>query len=451
MRSELEKTLDQVKWGLELGQTEVLEDLVNLLHPEDVVAVLHSLDEDDRRMVFSLLSLEPLAEVLDEADDALKREILDTLADEKVSSVVETLPSDEAADLVGDLSEDRAASVLARLKTEDSEEVRGLLRYDEESAGGIMETELVSVPENALVAEAIDTIRQAVEEEEDSEIYSVYVVDGDGRLKGAVALSRLLLARPVLPVNEVMESVESVPTGMDQEEVARLVSKYDMIAIPVVDEQNRLVGQVTVDDVVDVIEEEATEDFSKIAGAGGEEVHEPSAVRISSIRLPWLVVGLGGGLVTAWIMSAFEVSLATMISIAFFLPVMTAMAGNAAIQSSAIIIRGLATGEVSHLGLRRRLLKELRIAMITGLACGIVLAVITTLWRDSALLGVLLGLSMMGVMLVATTVGALIPLLLKKMRVDPTIAMGPIVTTWNDITSVIIYLTLATVFLRWLE
>jgi magnesium transporter len=450
MTFELEKTLDQVRSRLELGQVEILEDLVNLLHPEDVVSVLHNLDEEERRTVFALLSLEPLAEVLDEADDALKRKLLESLDDDKISKIVEILPSDEATDLVGALPEERAASVLARVKAEDSEEVRELLRYHEETAGGIMEMEVVSVPEHALVAEAIDTIRRMVEEEEDRKIYTVYVVDEHGKLKGVLPLSRLLLAPPVLPVNQMMEPVESVPTGMDQEEVAQLVGKYDVTAIPVVDDQNRLVGQVTVDDIVDVIEEEVTEDFSKIAGAGGEELHEPSAIRVSGVRLPWLIVGLAGGLLTARIMSLFEVSLATKISITFFLPVMTAMAGNAAIQSSAIVIRGLATGEIGVWGLQRRLMKELRVSLITGLVCGIILAGTTILWRDDFRLGVLLGLSMLGVILVATTIGALIPLLLKRMRVDPAIAMGPFVTTLNDVIGVGLYLLLAAVFLSWL-
>lgn len=449
MEFELQATFDQISSALKLGQLEVVEDVANVLHPVDLLSVLHNLDEDERRTVYGVLSLEPLSEVLAEAEESLTREILETLGDEKISKVVEILPSDEAADLVGALPEGRASAVLARLTAEESEEVRDLLRYDEETAGGIMETEVVSVPENAIVAEAIDLIRRAVEE--DRKVYSVYVVDEAGRLRGQLALERLLLAKPVLPAGEVMEPVSGVPTGMDQEEVARIVRKYDLTAVPVVDEVERLVGQVTVDDVVDVIEEEAHEDFSKFAGAGGEEVHEPSAVRVSGIRLPWLIVGLAGGLITARILSMFEASLAAMISIAFFLPVMTAMAGNAAIQSSTIVIRGLATGEVSLLGLRRRLLREFRISLITGLVCGGIVAITTLLWRDDLRLGMLLGLSMLGVILVATTVGALIPLLLKKIRVDPAIAMGPIVTTWNDITSVVIYLVLASVFLRWLS
>ncbi len=449
MEHEIQRALDQVNLALKTDQLEVAEDLVNLLHPVDLVVVLHNLDDDERRAVYDLLSLEPLAEVLDEADEALKRDILDTLDDERISRVVEILPSDEATDLVGVLPEERRVSVLARADKEDSEEVRELLRYDEETAGGIMEAEVLSVPENALVAEAIDMIRRAVEE--DRRVYSVFVVDAEERLRGELALSRLLLTKPVVPVTEVMQTAVSVSTGLDQEEVARVVSKYDVTVVAVTDEADRLVGQVTVDDVVDVIEEEATEDFSKIAGAGGEEVHEPSALRVSGIRLPWLIVGLGGGLIAARIMSVFEASLATMISIVFFLPVMTAMAGNAAIQSSAIVIRGLATGEVSLLGLRRRFMKELRVSLINGLVCGGILGAATMFWRGDAGLGLLLGLSMLGVILLATTVGAIIPLLLKRLRIDPAIAMGPIVTTWNDIVSVVIYLTLATVFLRWLQ
>jgi len=449
MEFELQRTFDQIASALERGQVEVVEDVVNVLHPAELVAVLHHLDPEARRRVHGLLSLEPLSEVLAEADEGLAREILETLDDRKISRLVEILPSDEATDLVGLLPEERVGPVLSRAALEDSEEVRDLLKYDEETAGGIMEIELLSVSETALVAEAIDLIRRAVAE--DRKVFSVYVVDEGGRLVGQLPLERLLLAKPVLPVSEVLTPVLSVPTGMDQEEVARVVRKYDLTAVPVVDEAGGLVGQVTVDDIVDVIGEEVDEDFSKIAGAEGEDVHEDSAIRVSGIRLPWLIAGLAGGLVTARIMSVFEVSLAAMISIAFFLPVMTAMAGNAAIQSSAIVIRGLATGEIGLFGLRRRLLKELRVSLITGFVCGSIVGVTTILWREDAWLGLLLGLSMLGVILVATTVGALIPLLLKRLRIDPATAMGPIVTTWNDITSVVIYLMLATLFLQWLR
>ncbi len=449
MEFDLQRTFDQLTAALEGGRLEIVEDLVNLLHPADLVEVLHNLDDEERHTVLGLLSLEPLAEVLDEADEALQRDILETLDDRKISQIVEILPSDEAADLVGALPAGRAAPVLALLNKEDSEEVRELLLYDEETAGGIMETEVVSVTDDARVSEAIDVIRKAVSEEQ--RVYKVYVVDGAGRLKGALALSRLLLAKPVVQVADVMQPVVSVPTGMDQEEVAHLVRKYDITAVPVVDGTGRLVGQVTVDDVVDVIDEEATEDFSKIAGAGGEEVHEPSALRISGIRLPWLITALAGELCVARILSSFEGSFATVISIVFFLPIMTAMAGNAAIQSSAIIVRGLATGEVNLLALRRRLAKEMRISLLTGLVCGGILGTATMIWRRDPALGALLGLSLFGVIIVATTVGALIPLLLKRLGVDPAIAMGPFVTTLNDATGVVIYLGLATAFLGWIR
>lgn len=449
MEFELQATFDQIQLALENGQLEVVEDVVNVLHPADLEVVLHHMDHDSRIQICGLLTLEPLAELLGEAEETLQREILETLDDARISRVIEVLPSDEAADLVGVLPEERVGPVLARTAREDSEEVRQLLRYDEETAGGIMEAEVLSVPETAVVAEAIDLIREAVAE--DRRVYSVYVVDAEEKPLGQLLLERLLLAKPVLPVTEVMEPARSIPAEMDQEDVARVVGKYDLTAVPVVDKVGKLVGQVTVDDVVDVLEEEATEDFSKMAGAGGEEIHEPSAVRVSGVRLPWLIVGLAGGLITARIMSVFEVSLATMISIAFFLPVMTAMAGNVAIQSSAIVIRGLATGEVSLLGLRRRLLRELRISVITGIVCGGLLAGTAVIWRGDVYLSLLLGLSMLGVILLATTVGALIPLMLKRLGMDPAIAMGPIVTTWNDITSVVIYLALATVFLHWLR
>jgi magnesium transporter len=247
------------------------------------------------------------------------------------------------------------------------------------------------------------------------------------------------------------DDVFSVQTGMDQEEVAALVAKYDLVSVPVVDAFGRLVGRITVDDIVDVIEEEATEDIHRMAGTSEDEVEAESILRISGLRLPWLVVGLAGGLLAAFVISRYEVSLRELLVLSFFVPVIASMAGNVAIQSSAIVIRALATDELAVGHIWPRLRREIGVGLITGGVCALILFAVTSFWQTSSRLGIVVGVSLLSVVLVAAAMGTVVPMVLRKLNVDPALATGPFVTTSNDVIGLMIYLHIATFFLGWMK
>jgi len=339
--------------------------------------------------------------------------------------------------------------VLSRLGAEDRREVENLLKYEDESAGGIMASEVVYVNERAAVDEAIRLIREAADEID--EIHNVYVTDRKRRLKGVLSMRTLVLARSGTCVEDILDrDVISVSTDMDQEEVANLFRKYDLVSLPVVEPDGTLIGRITVDDIIDVIHDEADEDISIMAGTREEELHEESALRVSRIRLPWLIVGALGGLGSASVMNLYSLSLEKVLPLAFFVPVITAMGGNVGLQTSTIIVRGMhGSGGLADETISR-LLREWRVAVTNAaiLGGGVFLAV--WLWLDDwpvALAGVVGG-ALATVVLVAATLGTVMPLLLRRLGFDPAVAQGPFVTTLNDVIGIIVYLGLASLFLE---
>jgi len=386
--------------------------------------------------------------VLVELDESVQETLLKSLSEAEISRLLGDMESDDAADVVGSLDEEKAQKVLSTLDLESRREMRRLLAYDEDTAGGIMALEVAAVLETDDVSQAIHKIRELVEQEGIKDIYNVFVVSEDGILLGELNLRQLILAQADTPVQELMNpEIISVPTSMDQEEVAAVVRKYDLVSLPVVDEYRRLMGRITVDDVVDVLAEEAEEDLSIIAGTGAEELWERSTFKVFRERIPWLFAALIGGLIAASVMHHFEATLLQMIALAFFVPVITAMGGNTGVQSSSIVVRGLATGEIALRDLLPRLWKEIRVALLNGLVLGAVLGGIVALWLKQPDLGLLIGSILLINICVATTLGASVPIVLKKFGVDPALAMGPFVTTANDILGLMIYLGLAVFFL----
>ncbi len=428
------------------GDVEGAERSLASLHPADVAEILDHFETDEAVQVFNLLRNQRAAEVLEQMADPARQRLLDSLSTERVAAVIHEMVSDDAADVLGELPGDRADETLALLTKEDREEVRPLLQYDEETAGGIMATEVVSVREDALAAEAIESIREQADEVGD--LHYVFVTDEDGRLVGLLDLKGLLLARPGVPVNTIMEpETISVTPDADQEQVANLARKYDLMAVPVVDAHGRLVGRITIDDLVDVLAEEASEDISRMAGTDPQEIGQESVLTISKLRLPWLITGLGGGIAAALVLSHFEMSLQNVIALAFFVPVITGMAGNVAMQSSSITVRGLATGAVGSHEAGTTILRELRVAVLNGCVCGALAAAVASAWRGPVI-GLVVGSSMLTVVLVATVVGSTVPIVLKRLGADPALATGPFVTTSNDILGIMIYLVLATQLLH---
>jgi magnesium transporter len=396
------------------------------------------------------MDVETASDVIRDLSDLSREQILEDLPQEKLTQIVDDLPSDEATDLIADLPEERAQVTLDQIEGVDSERVRELLQYDEESAGGIMQKELVAVRSDASVQEAIERIRVLAEEVED--LHQVFVEEKDQTLVGILPLGKLILARPDTLISEIMEThFTSVRPEVDQEEVAKIFRKYDIISLPVVDHYNRLLGRITVDDVVEVIEEEASEDILKMAGTHEDElVYSGDVLRISRYRLPWLLTNLAGGLFTGYLMWLFKVTLKEVFVLIAFVPVIIGMGGNAGIQSSTIMVRGLATGIIDLERLMQLILKEIRVAFIMGGACGIVGGLVALIWQGKIALGIVVGCSMMTAIFVANVMGALFPVLFRRLKIDPAVASGPLVTTANDVTGILIYMGISTLFLKYL-
>ena len=447
MEENLEKLVAELAALIEKDESRSALALVEDRHPVEIAEMLDHLPEEKKRYLFQLLNTEMAADVLQEVSDLSRDQLLETIEISRLADIVHETASDDAADIVGELPAEQAEEVLDQILPERASELRQLLRYDEESAGGIMSKQYVSVPQDATVQEAIERIRASLDDVEF--VHFLYVTDRRGALAGFVSLAQLVLSRSDQKVSAVMESdVASVPTDMDQEEVAALVEKYDLAAVPVVDRAGRLVGRITVDDIVDVIVDEASEDISKMAGTTDEEIRHDSALRIASIRLPWIAISLLGGILSGTIIGHFRSTLGSLLALAFFIPVITAMGGNIGIQSSAIVVRGLATGEIGLFDIARRLLRELRIGLLMGVMCGGIVGLVAFVWQGNALLGVIVGSAMLSAITVAATMGALVPLVFKKFNIDPAIATGPFVTMSNDIVGLFIYFGLAFMLLR---
>ncbi|MBN2013232.1 magnesium transporter [candidate division KSB1 bacterium] len=420
------------------------------LHPADIADIIHHLRDDDRDYMFGLLDAETASDVLAELDDVSRDDLLEDLHHKRLSEIVDEMDSDDAADLVSDLPKDVAAKVLEQIDKQDSAEVRELLRHDEETAGGIMAKEFVSVSQNSTVDEAISAIRKKAEEVDD--LYNIWVVDENSELKGILPLKQLLLSKPDVRVADIMDrDVMSVKTTMDQEQVVNIAKRYDLVSIPVVDEKNQLVGRITIDDLVDVMEEEASEDIQRMAGISDEEeFRETSPWRIVRSRVPWLFLSFFGEMLSAIILKHYDASISEITAAAFFIPIMMAIPGNVGIQSATIMVRGMATGEIAIYHVGRRLLRELLASLINGLIFGTLIFSVITFWLKTPKFGIMLAAILLININTASLFGASIPFILKKMKIDPAIATGPFITTSNDALGLFVYLTMVTLFLKWL-
>ncbi len=425
---------------------DALDAVVESMHPADLADVLAELDTPEQVTVLRRLDNERAAEVLTELDRNSGQALLLLLSDRDVVDLLAEMPSDDAVDLLATLPADRTERVDAMLPEEDREAIRELMEFDEESAGGIMEVERVAVPVDATIGDAIAIVRRNAEDVEN--LQKIYVVDADGVLRGQLNVLDLLMHEPDTPVAEVMDrELITVPVGMDQEEVAALFGKYDAFTLPVVDEDGRLVGRITVDDIIDVIEEEASEDIAHMAGTTDEEIGEKSIVRVSRTRLPWLITAMLGEAVNAVVMSYHEATLQTFVVLAFFIPLIVATAGNVGIQASVVVVREIALGHVDIRRIGRRVGRELAVALVNGVILGAILFLIAFAWRHDAGLGLLLFASLLMVVITAAFMGASVPLLLSRWRVDPAIATGPFVTLSNDVVGLAIYLGMAGIYL----
>jgi len=427
-----------------------IQNVLDKLYPADIALVMRELDEEMCLTLFKQIrDLNKAAETLSELDIEIAVPLLQSLSEEKVVAIVKEMPDDDRTDIIAHLPEDFARRILDQLGTVESRDVETLLSYPDDSAGGIMTTEFFALRDEITAAEAIEAIRRRGEEAET--VFYIYVTDTMGRLIGIVSLRKLILSPPETKLKDIMNTnVVKVDIHTDQEIVAQLVERYNLLAIPVVDEANILVGIITVDDVIDVIRQEATEDIFRMAGTDSTEiVYADNILKIARIRLPWLFVTLMGGIVTGYFMWLFKVTLETVLTLVTFVPVITGMGGNVGTQSSSIIVRGLATGRVTMDTIAKVIWREARIGVLMGVICGIMVGIIALLWHHEPLVGAVVAVSMSISMMVAATMGAFVPTFFHKLEIDPAIASGPFVTTSNDIVGILIYMGTATIFLKY--
>ena len=432
---------------LEEGDRAKITDLALELSPGDLSEILRPLSVEETARILRLLPPDPLAEVLSEIDNRSLSALFTLLDIDEIADIIEEMPSDEATDVLGDLEEDQAQEILAAMEEEERGEVAELLSYPPESAGGIMAKEVVTCREDLTCGDAVAGLHDT-DEDDLEETHFIFVVDSEGRLTGRLPLVRLLLARPTALVKEVMEPDPLyVEVDLDQEEVASFFRIHDLISVPVVDSEGRLVGKITADDVLDVMEEEATEDISRLAGVSVEEFGEQSSFRVARSRLPWLFGALVGQVGAVMVLNHFQASFQAKVALTFFIPMIMSMAGNIGIQTSSVVVRGLATGEVDFFHLGRHLMRELGTALFMGPVLALAIGGISfTVAGDLELSGVLV-LTILLVILFAALAGTGIPLLLHRGGVDPAVATGPFITTANDVVSMLIYLGTATLLL----
>ena len=407
------------------------------------------LSEREQGTVFKLLvqeNREIAAETLKALGPEPGRELLTLISSQEISEVLEELESDSATAFVSVLPEDLAHDVLEHMRVEESTEVRGLLQYEEETAGRIMTPNVFSLGEDVSISEAIQTIQTTQELEM---VFYLYVVDLRNHLVGVVSLRQLLTVLPSTPLKKIMSTdVISVRTETDQEEVARQVALYDLLAIPVVNEENKLLGVITVDDVIDVIKEEATEDILHLAGVEADDHILTPALTSFRKRIPWLVVNLATALLAATIVAFYESTIERLVFLAVFLPVVAAMGGNSGTQTLTVIVRGLALGELTWKSSKSVLRKEITVGISNGLTIGILAGLVAYIWRGSYVLGLVLAAAMIINILVAGIVGTIVPLLLKQLNIDPAIASSIFVTTFTDAIGFLSFLSLATLLLE---
>lgn len=440
--------LPEIEMLIEEKNHSALLNILIDLHPADIEEVLNCLHKEERQNLFHLLPNELASEVLAELDAPIKEQVLENISEDKLSRLVDQMDSDDAADIVAELPEKVAEGVLSKMEDEASNEVQELLHHEEDSAGGIMALEFISMSSTATVNETIEKIREVHEEIEN--IYAIWVIDEQDRLIGMASLTDLVLAKGYTTLHEIMEvEIHPAKVDMDQEEVATLFRKYDLVSAPVVDDSMRIVGRITVDDIVDVLEEEGSEDLAFMAGAPDEEVLEESAFILSKARLPWLLVAFVGEIVAAIILSRFELTLQQMAMVAFFIPIVMAMGGSTAQQASVIVVRGLAMGDINLTDTWKRLFKEIRISLINSSFFSILLFIIVYMW-DGLLFAGILSSSLFIVINNAAVVGALVPLTFKRFNIDPALAAAPFISTINDIIGILIYLTITTSVLNFL-
>lgn len=424
-----------------------LQSLLCDMHHADIAEILDELDFDEATYIFKVLDSDKTAEILLELEDDLRENILSRLSAKEIAEELDELDTNDAADIIAELSRDLKAEVISELNdVEHAKDIVDLLRYDENSAGGLMGKELVKVNENWNVLTCVKEMR--IQAENVSRVHSIYVVDDENRLKGRLSLKDLLTTSTKTHISDIyIRKLNYVNVETEDVEVARIMQKYDLEAIPVVDEMGRLVGRITIDDIIDVIRDEADKDYQLAAGISKDVEADDSIIEHTKARLPWLVLALLGGFVSVKVLGLFEGAMLNHGELFFFTPLIAAMAGNVGVQSSAIIVQGLANNTLSG-SLFTRLMKEVSLSLLNGVILAIILFIGSHFLLDvEIVIGVIVTTALISVIIIASLIGTFVPLLLDKFGIDPALATGPFITTSNDICGILIYFSIARIIL----
>ena len=417
------------------------------LHYADIAEILDKLTNDEAKFIYFLVDEDTQADILMELDEDVRDRFLASLSTKEFADQLENLDSDDAADILGDLPDEKIQEVISQMDDDGAaEDIVDLLNYDEDTAGGLMQKEFFQAQMDWPVNRALIELRKQAEDVE--KVYNIFVVNESNQLVGVLSLKRLLFSSSKTTIQDLFQSknIISVKTSDSAEEVSKVMEKYDLVSVPVVDYQNKLVGRITLDDVVDYIKEEADKDFQLATGISEPMDSSASIWRISAARLPWLVIGMLGGILGAKVISGFEGNITAIPALAFFIPLITATGGNVGVQSSAIVVQSLARGDKDFGKILPKLLKESAVGLVNGLLLASLIFGIAYVF-ESAEFGLVVSISLFTVILFAATLGTLIPLILNRYKIDPALATGPFITTLNDVTGLFIYFTIGMLLL----
>ncbi|MBR98882.1 MAG: magnesium transporter [Flavobacteriaceae bacterium] len=440
--------IDGIKFLVKKKSDQKLHGKLKDLHYADIAEILSNISTEEGIYLIKLLDSEKTADALAELDENIRENIIENLSVKEIAGEIEELDTDDATDLVSELPQERRESVISEISdTDHAEDIRELLNYDEDTAGGLMAKELVKVQENLSVLKCLNTMRAQAEDV--TRVHSIYVVDSKNRLKGRLSLKDLITANSKAKVKDIfIPKVDFVRVDQKGEEVARIMSKYDLEAIPVVNKKNQLLGRITIDDILDLMKEDAEKDYQLASGIASDVEADDSIFQLTKARLPWLFLGLLGGLGSVFILKDYETVMAKpeLRNLFFYTPLIAAMAGNVGVQSSAIIVQGLANDIVKG-SLFSRLIKEVGLSLINGFALSIILILFGVIIQQDLIISFTIAGSMMAVIIVAALVGTFIPIILSQRGINPAIATGPFITTCNDIFGIFLFFFIAQIVL----
>ncbi|HLW29706.1 MAG TPA: magnesium transporter [Brumimicrobium sp.] len=429
--------LDEIRELIAENNTAFIEDIVQL-HPADIAEIIDELNNEEAKYVYAHLNHDLQGDVLMELEDEVRQRFIETFNLDQLALQLENLDSDDAVDILGEMSIDKQLEVISKMDSENASELVDLLNYDEDTAGGLMQTEFIRAKLEWPINRCVIELRRQAEEVD--KVHTIYVVDNDDNLVGMLSLRALLVASPKSLVKDVYKdkNMVYVYTNEKSEDVARIMDKYDLVSIPVLNLQKKLVGRITIDDIVDVIREEADKDFQMASGISESVEYNASIWRMSRARLPWLMIGLMGGVLGSQVIGNFETQIGKIPSLAFFIPLVAAMGGNVGVQSSAIVVQSIANGTNQFSSIFAKVKREAGLGVLNGVICGSFIFLITWLLQDIKL-GISVSIALFIVIIFAAIFGTLIPLALHKYKIDPAVATGPFITTLNDVVGLFIY------------